>query len=887
MSLAPHTLQIAGEATPLAVIAIAGEEILGGLYRYEIICEAPTASGQRSAEAIISLLRQRCELRLGDVLDEAPSSDPGGRSVWGIVTQARLQHRRGVPLWHITLEPRLAALRHQRLNQVFLDQTSVHAVQAVLGECGLSAQWQDWQTSATYPVFAQRTCHEQDALGFVLWLLEYEGIGLRFEHTEAGERLVFFDDTGGYDRSVRYRGGLRVAPPAGLATDGEPETLTEAALVRQAAPVAVRLTEYDHQQAHLDLSVRAGADGPDTADGGAAFATGESGSGDVGHPTTVQHHGEHYKTLEAGQRLAAVRLEAQRCRQEVLQAQGPLIALRAGSVIRVDDAAFAGHWLVTRLRLHTHRDGRLVTRFEASDAEQMWRPARVTPRPRVHGLLAAKVVGGASLAQLDETGRYRIQYPWQVGSPEPGAARNGSSAQAARHDGDADTRATSSKAIRMAQTYAGPGYGLHAPLKDNTEVWLTHAHGDPDRPLILGATHHDRQPDVVTARDASRNVIRTGAGNKLRLEDRQGEEHIKLHTPHGTTQLHLGHAVDHTKAPRGQGVELRTQGHGAVRTGQQLLITTGVASPRAGGGGGGGGSGVGSGAGARGSEARRTQSSAETRATLESLSAFIGNRSTASGQVGARPHQSVPSANWVRQALKASADAATDAPSAASPPNQVHWALGGQVNAAPTIALAASKDIGLWSIGAQDWLAGGRLQIAAKDASRLHIEQGGRKAFVSAGHHETTVSKGCFHLVVEGSIVVQSQASDVSLKAASASVMLTNGGHAGINASGSAVYQAQVHTARAGAVKVQGGSSAQVPAGLQSRPLPSNGFSKRFQIKDGATGQIKANTRYWLTVNGKTTEGITDAEGYTHTAYSHESQPIRLEAEEGGLELRS
>jgi hypothetical protein len=86
---------------------------------------------------------------------------------------------------------------------------------------------------------------------------------------------------------------------------------------------------------------------------------------------------------------------------------------------------------------------------------------------------------------------------------------------------------------------------------------------------------------------------------------------------------------------------------------------------------------------------------------------------------------------------------------------------------------------------------------------------------------------------------------------------------------------------------VQGGSSAQVPGELQLTPLLSGAFSKRFQLTDGGTGQIKVNTRYWLTANGQTTEGITDDEGCTHTVYTDGSQPIQLEVEEGGVELQA
>ena len=735
MSHVQHQLQLTGLDLQLDVIELSGQERLGGLYRYEIVCEAPVA--QMPVHRALSC---RAALQLG-----------AQRSVWGQVTAARLSHSRGVPRWHLTLEPRLARLAQVRLNQVFLNQSSVETVQTVLAQYGLSAQWQDWQLESVYPAFAQRSCHEQAALHFIFWLLEYEGIGLRFEHTPSGERLVFFDALSGYDRSSSYMAGIRVAQRSGLVTEADPDTLTHAAVISQPQVHAVRLTEYDHLQAQQNLLVES--------------------SGAEGTGQTLHAHGEHYKSVTHGEQLAAVRLQARSCRKQLLRGEGPLIELQAGRVIHVLGLEDSALWLVTDLRLQTHRDGSLQTQFEATPAESMWRPERVTPRPRVHGLLAAKISQGSPIARLDELGRYLVHYPWQA--------------------------AAQSKLIRMAQPYAGPNYGTHAPLKDNTEVWLTHANGDPDRPLILGATHHSQEGDVVTAQDNSRNVIRTRAGNKLRLEDRQGQEHLKLHTPHGTSQLILGHAVDHAKQQRGQGVELRTQMHGVIRSGHQLFVTTGQASPRSSG------------------EAQRNASSAEVRATLSNLQSFIGNRSLAASQVGAKPHQSLGAAEQVGKAMQQTASQ----PLGASEPNQVHWAQAGHVAGAPTLLAGASRHLGVWSIAGQDWLAGGKLQIATKDATRLHIEQGGRKAFISDGNFETTVSKGKLHIVVQGNLTIQSSAKDLSFKAQGSSLKLTAGGHAGLKSAGKTVYQTGKHKARAGAVQVQGGSAAQVPQALRSTAL--------------------------------------------------------------------
>ncbi len=78
----------------------------------------------------------------------------------------------------------------------------------------------------------------------------------------------------------------------------------------------------------------------------------------------------------------------------------------------------------------------------------------------------------------------------------------------------------------------------------------------------------------MTEANNTRNVIRTPANNKLRMEDKRGEEHIKLSTEYGgKTQLNLGHNVDANKTQRGEGFELRTDKWGAIRGGKGLFIS--------------------------------------------------------------------------------------------------------------------------------------------------------------------------------------------------------------------------------------------------------------------------------------------------------------------------
>jgi len=125
----------------------------------------------------------------------------------------------------------------------------------------------------------------------------------------------------------------------------------------------------------------------------------------------------------------------------------------------------------------------------------------------------------------------------------------------------------------MAKPYSGETYGWHTPLTDGTEVAVACSNGDIDLPYIAYALHDSEHPDHVTRDNHTRNILRTPANNKLRMEDQRGEEHIKLATEYGKTQLSGGHLVDAQGQRRGTGAELRTDEHGVIRAGKGLFVS--------------------------------------------------------------------------------------------------------------------------------------------------------------------------------------------------------------------------------------------------------------------------------------------------------------------------
>ncbi|WP_280283853.1 type VI secretion system tip protein VgrG, partial [Pseudomonas sp. BN415] len=184
-----------------------------------------------------------------------------------------------------------------------------------------------------------------------------------------------------------------------------------------------------------------------------------------------------------------------------------------------------------------------------------FRPARLA-KPVIAGTIPARVTSpqaGDLYSHIDLEGRYKVNFLF---------------------DQDTWPAGQESMWLRLARPYAGDTYGLHLPLIQGTEVGIAFEHGDPDRGFIAFALHDSQHPDLVTLKNYKRNVLRTPANNKLRLDDTRGQEHIKLSTEHsGKSQLNLGHLVDGQRQKRGEGFELRTDGWGAIRAGKGVFIS--------------------------------------------------------------------------------------------------------------------------------------------------------------------------------------------------------------------------------------------------------------------------------------------------------------------------
>ena len=202
-----------------------------------------------------------------------------------------------------------------------------------------------------------------------------------------------------------------------------------------------------------------------------------------------------------------------------LQARSNVSALMPGLRFTLTDAAteFEQEYLVTRVT-HEFQDseegGTYSNEFICVPSDELYRPLRNTPKPRVRGPHTATVVGDEEI-HTDEHGRIQVQFHWEE---TPSHAANASCW------------------IRCAQSWSGPGWGAQFIPRRGMEVVVEFLEGNPDRPLVTGCVYNGANefPFEVPANKTqsgwrTRSSPESDGYNMLRFEDATGHEEIHMH----------------------------------------------------------------------------------------------------------------------------------------------------------------------------------------------------------------------------------------------------------------------------------------------------------------------------------------------------------------------
>jgi type VI secretion system secreted protein VgrG len=516
-------------------VELRGTEAISSLCRYELIVFAMDPAPEVDPD---DLIQTRATLRI------ATHTAPAFRVVHGIIVEAEeLGPAHGGMLYRVVLAAPLARAMHRTRCRIFLEKTTRQIIDAVLlGDPELQRDdasvvepagddtllftpakerfaWRVLDTSRIDKVATRPYCvqYNENDFAFVSRLLEEEGISYHFENGEGLCLLVLSD---------KDAGRARLDPFAPLGANILNRTVTSMKLGARLRPRKVSLQDYNWKKPALGMAVE---------EGGRA-----SGSELVDH----EYPGRYPDAPDQGKPLAIAKLDRLEIEASYAVGEGSCRALAAGSIFSFEDAKprYEGEYLVTRMDIRGEQQGVLPPtaggRFAASGVpfactfecarrgksgnmrESRFRPARVTPKPRIAGSQTAFVTAepGAQGAQIHvggppgaEIGCVRVKFHWDQ-EPE-------------RH-----AKEPSSCWVRVNQVFAGVGEGAVFHPRVGVEVIVDFEEGDPDRPIVVGRVYNgqNRPPGGAPTVSTFKTMTSPGGGtyNELTFDDTAGNQQI-------------------------------------------------------------------------------------------------------------------------------------------------------------------------------------------------------------------------------------------------------------------------------------------------------------------------------------------------------------------------
>ncbi len=392
---------------------------------------------------------------------------------------------------------------------------------------------------------------------------------------------------------------------------------------------------------------------------------------------------------------------------------------------------------------------------------------------------------------------------------------------------------------------AGETLGWHTLLTDGTEVAIAYSNGDIDLPYIAYALHDSEHPDHVNRDNHTRNVLRTPANNKLRMEDKRGEEHIKFGTEYGKTQLNSGHLVDNKGESRGRGSELRTDEWGTLRAGKGLFVSTDA-------------------------QAKAQGEALDMDAALKEIDQL--NQQLQQLEIAAEKAQALKAdvdsqVQMFEQRLKPLNDVVLfSAPEGMALTSGEHM----QLAATKNVAVNAGGDISVGTMGNMTALAGEKLGLFAR-TGQLSLK-------ASEGPVEVQAQNASLRLFAEKKLTLSS-ASDISFAGKKRITLIGGGSYLRLEAGKVEYGTTATYLRRVKRTMAAGANSA--PTSSISMPLVEdlikNGFfDEQFRILD-ESGKPMANVPYFISSeNGETFKGVTDNQGLCKRVFSKESSKLTV-----------
>ena len=825
-----HVLKVWDNTAPLDVLAFTAEEHLSQPYRYTIEFTSSAKDIQPAQmlmqDATFTLNATPNALAsLGAALSMTPPVMQALRTVHGVIQRfKRLSTSRDESRYEVTLVPRLALLAKSHQHAIYQNLSVPEIVEKILRDRhGFKGQDFLFTLAHTYPKRELVMQYGENDLQFISRLLAEIGIWFRF----TADPKLNIDVVEFYDDQQHYQFGtsLPLRNPSGM-NDVGVESVWGLTSAHQVVENSVTTRDYNYRQAQSwmdgDVDVTRG----DKTTYGEAYHYADNylSAGDKNSPQPETESGVFY---------ARLRHERYLNQQTLLHGFTTSAALSPGQELKVGgDApeAFRQGAVIIGISSKARRDQSYEVEFTAIPYSEnvCFRP-EPTAKPVMAGTIPARVtstVVNDTYSHIDKDGRYRVSFDfdrdeWQAGCE--------------------------SLWVRQARPYAGDTYGLHAPLLAGTEVAIAFEEGNPDRPYIAYALHDSKHGDHVTLQNYKRNVLRTPANNKLRLDDERGKEHIKLSTEYGgKTQLNLGHLVDSQKQQRGEGFELRTDDWGAIRAGKGIFISA-DGQPKAG-----------------GKVLEMGAAIGQLQSALELVTA-LAQSAKVSGALDADIASQQKLSSVINQLSSSGLLVSAPAGMAYTTPKNI------QMSAGKTVTTTAGENI--------DFSIFKRFTVAAGEAISLFAQKMGMKLFAARGPISIQAQTDAMTLQSDQMMSINSVSGEIVVNAAQGITLVSKGAYIKIK-------DGSIEIGAPGTIKLKNdniswGGTASLSASLQPMSVEDPAYKYPmqggFQVIDKTTSEPKAYIPYRIeTDDGSVLRGVTDKNGFTQSHYGIDPQNIKL-----------
>jgi type VI secretion system secreted protein VgrG len=413
-------------------------------------------------------------------------------------------------LWQLTLSTNC---------RVFQNKTVMDIVKAVIAPYGLSVTD---ATKTAYKPLDYCTQYDETDFNFISRIAEQFGIFYWFEHKAGDNTVVFGDDRSAYSPCP-------LVNRVGFASQGDSARDLYRSVVTQLNSTSSMVTgkhsarDYDYRPFGGNPAGPLNSTHPY---GKNVFERYSYPTGEEGYVKIVD---KQLTTPAHGTTILTAQRDASDVSANIFHGASTARSFIPGFTFELADhrrSTFNRVYLLTEVAHHVEqippyrpdsglRPAPYMNRFTAIESDRTFRLVTRTPRPRIPGPQTAIVVApSGEEIYLDKLGRVCVQFFW---------------------DRERADHTIDNTWVRVAQPWAGSGWGTYFWPRAKDEVIIQFLDGDPDNPVCIGSVYNGASvpkyelPAMSTRTGILTRSSKGGAAanaNELRFEDKAGSEQI-------------------------------------------------------------------------------------------------------------------------------------------------------------------------------------------------------------------------------------------------------------------------------------------------------------------------------------------------------------------------